>query len=445
VRTSLNHETQEELYAGQRSQFADGARQESGTASETGRRRPRLGVFGHFGDINFGNESTLQSLLYHLRHRLPNSEITCICTNPVAAGRAYNVTTASMNGVALKPLWFRSNPFARLVRKLVIGIPSEPYRWIQAFGILRRLDVLIVSGTGLLTDISGLLNWGPYTVFKWTLMAKLCRCKVVFVSVGAGPVYGAVGRLLVRAALRLADFRSYRDAATKQFLDDLGFRTRRDKVYPDLAFSLPRTAIPADEFPRGPRPVVGLGLMLYAGRQSVDRPSATIYAEYLESLVVFVRWLLAHGYDIRLLTGDICDRPAVRDFIGLLRERSVVYDEGRVVDDPVSSVDDLLSQLSRTDLVVATRFHNVLLALLLNKPAISISFHQKCESLMSGMGLSEYCQDIKNLNAETLIRQFGDLRKDAPRLKYLIKEKTEQFRSDLDEQYKVILEELPTG
>jgi len=42
-----------------------------------------------------------------------------------------------------------------------------------------------------------------------------------------------------------------------------------------------------------------------------------------------------------------------------------------------------------------------------------------------------------------LIRQFGDLRKDAPRLKYLIKEKTEQFRSDLDEQYKVIFEELP--
>ena len=412
---------------------------------ETGRRGPRLGVFGHFGDINFGNESTLQSLLHHIRRHLPNSEITCICTNPEATGRAYNVTTASMNGVILKPLWLRSNPFARLARKLVIGVPSEPYRWMQAIGILRRLDALIVSGTGLLTDISGLLNWGPYTVFKWSLMAKLCRCKVVFVSVGAGPVYGTVGRFLVRAALRLADFRSYRDAATKQFLDDLGFRTRRDKVYPDLAFSLPRTAIPADEFPRGPRPVVGLGLMLYAGRQSVDRPSATIYAEYLECLVVFVRWLLAHGYDVRLLTGDICDRPAVRDFIALLRERSVAYDEGRVVDEPVSSVDDLLSQLSRTDLVVATRFHNVLLALLLNKPAISISFHQKCESLMSGMGLSEYCQDIKHLNAETLIRQLGDLQKNAPRLKHLIKEKTEQFRRDLDEQYKAIFDGLATG
>jgi polysaccharide pyruvyl transferase WcaK-like protein len=37
-----------------------------------------------------------------------------------------------------------------------------------------------------------------------------------------------------------------------------------------------------------------------------------------------------------------------------------------------------------TDIVVATRFHNVIMALLLNKPVIAISFH-KCASLMSQM------------------------------------------------------------
>jgi polysaccharide pyruvyl transferase WcaK-like protein len=433
VRIGLGHETQSEDRLGLASQdtLCPGS--------------PRLGVFGHFGDINFGNESTLQSLLYHLRRRLPNSDITCICTNPVAAEHAYGLRAVSMNGIVLKPSWLRSNPLARLVRRVAIGVPSEPYRWIQAFGTLRRLDVLIVSGTGLLTDISGLLNWGPYNVFKWSLMAKLCRCKLVFVSVGAGPLYGGVGRYLVKAALRLADFRSYRDAATKEFLKDLGFQADHDRVYPDLAFSLPKTVLPNDALPRGRRPVVGLGLMLYAGRQSVDRPSRAIYGDYLECLVVFVRWLLAHDYDIRLLIGDICDRPVVHDFIGLLRERSVVYDEGRVVEDPVRSVEDLLSQLSRTDVVVATRFHNVLLALLLNKPAISISFHQKCDSLMSGMGLAEYCQDIKHLGSERLIEQFCDLQRNAPRLKRMIGEKTEQFRKDLDEQYDAMFREMLLG
>jgi polysaccharide pyruvyl transferase WcaK-like protein len=185
--------------------------------------------------------------------------------------------------------------------------------------------------------------------------------------------------------------------------------------------------------------------MLYAGRQSVDRPSEAVYADYLESLVVFVRWLLAHDYDVRLLTGDICDRPAVGHFVELLKERSVLYEEGRIIDDPVLSVEHLLWQLSNTDVVVATRFHNVLLALLLNKPAISISFHQKCDSLMSAMGLSEYCQDIKHLGSERLIEQFCELQKNAPWLKSLIEEKTEQFRNDLDDQYNVIFKEILTG
>ena len=52
----------------------------------------------------------------------------------------------------------------------------------------------IVPGTGLLTDADGLFGWGPYSLFKWSLIAKVCRCKLLLVSVGAGPIYGILGR-----------------------------------------------------------------------------------------------------------------------------------------------------------------------------------------------------------------------------------------------------------
>jgi polysaccharide pyruvyl transferase WcaK-like protein len=55
---------------------------------------------------------------------------------------------------------------------------------------------------------------------------------------------------------------------------------------------------------------------------------------------------------------------------------------------------------------VATRFHNVLLALLCDKLVISISFHHKCESLM---GLLEYCLDINAFQADKLIEKFCKL------------------------------------
>ena len=125
-----------------------------------------------------------------------------------------------------------------------MGVPSELYRWLKAIRTLRGTDMLIVPGTGLLTDAYGLFSWGPYNMFKWSFVAKLCRCKLLFVSVGAGPIYTALGRYFVKSALALADFRSYRDASTVQYVRGIGFRANNDSVYPDLAFSLPENVIP---------------------------------------------------------------------------------------------------------------------------------------------------------------------------------------------------------
>jgi polysaccharide pyruvyl transferase WcaK-like protein len=151
-----------------------------------------------------------------------------------------------------------------------------------------------------------------------------------------------------------------------------------------------------------------------------------------------VRWLLAHEYDVRLLSGDLVDMPARQEFRDLLRKRLSVQDEGRIIDEPVVSVENLLSQIAATDIVVATRFHNVLLALLCNKPVIAISFHHKCESLMSAMGLSGYCLDINDLKADRLIEKFCDLEVNTSKLKPLIRERVGEFRKALDEQYKFI-------
>jgi polysaccharide pyruvyl transferase WcaK-like protein len=404
------------------------------------RIRKKISFFGHFGPPgNLGNESTLQAILYHLRRHLGDVEITCICTGPEATARTYNIAAVPISGIIVKP-WTLRNPLARLLRKAFIGIPSELYRWLQAFRTLGGTDMLIVPGTGLLTDAYGLLSWGwgPYNLFKYSLVAKLRRCKLLFVSVGGGPIYTALGRCLIRSALSLADFRSYRDNSTIKYLKCIGFVTDNDRVYPDLAFSLPEAAIPRDDNPKRRRSAVGLGLMDYAGRYSVDKPSNAIYLAYLENLVIFVRWLLAQEYDIRLLIGDTADRPVAQEFRGLLKERLLPHDEERIIDEPAFSVGQLLSQLSATDVVVATRFHNVLFALLLNKPVISISFHHKCTSLMSEMGLSEYCQDINYLSADRLIEQFRGLEKNAERLRSLIKQKKDEFRKALDEQYNII-------
>lgn len=408
----------------------------------TQKRQRRIGVFGHFAGYNFGNDSTLQAILYHIQRYLPNAQITCICTNPVAATQLYNVHAVPLNGVCVKPLWLRATPFARLLRRIIIGVPSELYKWFEAVKVLWGMEMLIISGTGLLTDAYGIFDWGPYNLFKWSLTAKLCGCRLLFLSVGAGPLYRVQGRRLVKAALALADFRSYRDDATKEYLKAIGLRTTADKVRPDLVFSLPESILPKHDAPKGRRLLVGLGLMLYNGELNINACGKQIYSAYLETLAVFVRWLLDHEYDVKLLIGDISDRLVICEFTELLKKRLVTYDAGRIIEEPVVSVENLLSQLMTTDVVVATRFHNTLLALMLNKPVISISFHQKCTSLMSEMGLSQYCQDIEHLDSDRLIEQFCNLGRHAGSLRPLIRQKAERCRRALDDQYNLIFQDL---
>jgi polysaccharide pyruvyl transferase WcaK-like protein len=255
-------------------------------------------------------------------------------------------------------------------------------------------------------------------------------------SVGAGPIRSAPGRFLVKSALSLADYRSYRDAPSKEVLESVGLQTRDDRIYPDLVLGLSPRMRPTAANREG-RPVVGLGLMEYAGKYSVANPTRDTYDRYLESLAVFVRWLLDHDYDVKLVLGD-AHTLAVDDFRAVLRKRLAPNTAERVTYRPTNSVEELLSQLGAADLVVATAFHNILLSLLLDKPVIAISFHHKCSSLMSEMGLSEYCHDINEMNADTLVKQFQALARNADDVKHKILQRVETFERALDEQYELL-------
>jgi polysaccharide pyruvyl transferase WcaK-like protein len=340
------------------------------------------------------------------------------------------------------------NVLITLIRRVLLRIPKELLETIRALKTLRGTDALVVPGTGFLTDAStGPFGW-PYEIFKWSLMARLCGCKLLYVSVGAGPIYRRLSRWLIKSALSLADFRSYRDSSTRDYLEGIGFPTKSDRVYPDLAFSLPEAVIPRGGNHTRKRTVVGIGLMTYAGEMSRGKPDDAVYQDYLQKLLIFVRWLLAHEYDVRLLIGDLLyDGSVKRDFTNLLKKHESMFgeDQGRIIDEPIVSVEHLLSQLAATDIVVATRFHNVLLALILNKPVISIAFHHKCVSLMNDMRLPQYCLDIHDFDVEQLIGRFSDLVKRQEELRPMIQQRAAEFRRALDEQYAVIFNDGFSG
>jgi polysaccharide pyruvyl transferase WcaK-like protein/glycosyltransferase involved in cell wall biosynthesis len=400
-------------------------------------KQRKVCFYGAFGWPNFGNEITLQTILHHLRRRAPESKVGCVCIGPDVLQATENIDALPISPTFVKHRRLRTR-WARLLERIFIEVLSEPWRWLDAFKRLKGTDTLIVPGTGVLTDAFGLLGWGPYNLFKWSLIAKLRGCEVLFVSVGAGPIDSALGRYFVKSALSVANFRSYRDDASMAYLKGIGFRTNGDCVYPDLVFSLPETIISHDGGKRAGRPVVGLGLMTIHGMYGCEKPSSGRYQEYLDNLVALSGWLLAHEYVIRLLVGEIADSDVLKQFKSQLKASFGSYDEDRILDQPTLCVEQLLPQIADTEMVVATRFHNVLLALVFNKPVIAISFNHKSASLMRYMGLTEYCQDINDMKAGSLIEQFRRLEANAEKLKPVIRQKVEESRKALEEQYKLI-------
>jgi polysaccharide pyruvyl transferase WcaK-like protein len=398
---------------------------------------PKIVIFGNFGTPNFGNEATLRAIYFNLRRLIPEAEFACMCSFPAIASATHKIAAFPISPTILTG-WTPKSRAARILKRIVFGIPNELYRLGANFRMLKDANVLIVPGTGLLTDVYDLLNWGPYGVFRWSVLAKLRGCKLLFVSVGVGPLYGRLGRVFAKLALGLADFRSYRDISSLEYVKSIGFNATNDQVYPDLAFSLPPAEIPRESKPSGGRPVVGLGLMTHGGMYGDVRHDDKTYRDYTETLITLTKWLLDQGYNVRLLIGEIGD--PVTDFSQLLSEKLPSHECLRISHSTVASIDDLLSQFRDTEFVVVTRFHNIIFGLLNNKPVVSISFHPKCASLMADMGLFSYCLQIDQLNSDELIHAVIDIQNNMRELTTSIASRKDDYRRLLEEQYRLIVD-----
>jgi polysaccharide pyruvyl transferase WcaK-like protein len=332
--------------------------------------------------------------------------------------------------------------FSRILRILFVRIPGELIEWLWAFRNLRGRTILAITGTGILTDHGEGPRGLPYQMFKWVTVAKVRGMRVFFLSVGVEQINSNLTRWLMRLSLAMAHYVSYRDEHSKQYMMTSRIRTTAS-VCPDLVFGLPEYVLPRYIRGESSAPVVGVGLfnlLNYCTRdRRQDKKAESQYLEYLKQLGIFVTWLLDNRLRVRFLIGDIAHDNAVRkDLRDLLLRQGVNFSQCKVLDEPVDSVSNLLEQIATTDIVVATRFHNVLLALLLNKPVISISHETKTDSLMDSVGLSEYRESIYAFDASRLITQFLEISGNAGQFKGQIAGRVESFRKASLEQYSAI-------
>lgn len=418
------------------------------------RKRAKVAFFGIFGVRNLGNECTLQAILHNVRQRFPDGDIYSIAYEPDDTATRHSLTALPVTARHSRPdtgsaaTAGQSSKLARLLRVLFRRLPAEALGWLQAIRLLRGTDMVVMTGTGMLTDYSNSCFGFPYDVWKWTFAAKLAGSRVRFVSVGVGPIYEALSRRFINSALAAADYRSFRDSFSRDKIASYGFNSGRDPVFPDLAFSLPREMFPVNAgHDNGRDKVVGVGLLNHADpRASRPEQRAASYEDYIAKMADFTSWLVRHGYRVRILQGDLrYDAAVKRDLRASLESRGLRYEEAGILDEEITSVDDLIRQISGTSVVVSPRFHNLVLGIMLGKPVISLSYDPKNDALLDGFGLGTYCQPFETFTTDTLIAQFTDITSKAREIGPLLRRRAEAYRSLLDQQYSLLFADLENG
>lgn len=389
---------------------------------------PRVGLFGLLGAGNVGNDGSLEAVLAYLRAQHPDAVLSCLCSGPEQVRARYGISATPLH-------WYdarvpRASGVVTAAAK-AIGKVLDAYRTLKW---VRRHDVVIVPGTGVLEATLPLRPWGfPYALFLLCASGRLAGTRIALLNVGAEVIDQRPTRWLVTSAARLAHYRSFRDTHSRDAMGRMGVDTSEDEVYADLTF-----ALPAPSGGCGGTGTVGVGVMAWYGASGDRGRAEEIHTAYVTTMKQFVRWLVDNGRRVRLFVGDQLDEAVVEEILADLQVHRPGVEPSQVLAEQTSSLDDLMRQMACVDTVVATRYHNVVCAVRLAKPTVSISYSAKSDALMAEAGLAQFCQPAHFPDVELLIEQFTELESRSEQLRRTMRERNRVNVRRLVHQYEIL-------
>ena len=379
----------------------------------------------------------METVLGYLRDAYPRAIIDVMGGgNPLRMHAKY--------GVDATPLyWYKKYDQQKSgVQAGILKVLGKGIDVVRTMSWVRRHDAVIVPGAGALESTLPTRPWGfPLSLFVLCLSGRLCNTKVALVSVGAETINKRGIRLLSNATARLAFYRSYRDINSREAMQQRGIDVSRDIVYPDLVFG-----IPTPPYQPGDPQLVGVGVMAYYGGNDDRHRADEVHSSYVEKMTRFTGWLVDHGYRVRLFGGDSkFDWDIADQILTDVRAARPGLAPSTMSADRVASYAELMQVLSPVGIVVATRYHNVMCALKLCKPTISLGYSRKFVSLMGDMGLADFNQFADSFDVDKLTEQFNEIEKRHAELQQQMVDRNAANMRSLGEQFALLCDLLLPG
>jgi polysaccharide pyruvyl transferase CsaB len=285
------------------------------------------------------------------------------------------------NGVVVQHYAVRrgpSSPDPRAVRL------RDRRLWRAYLRALRQADLVLIGGGGLLKDQDRRATRGYGFLAEMAasaLIARALRKPVALVGVGVGPIYARPGGALIALIAALARPRVVRDEQSADALMSLG--VGKAEVFADPVFSLRQSPNgSADSVAPRAWPPKRVVISARSWYMMAADPSGS-QDQLNRSLARLADEAIERGSEVRFA----ClawpkDQLVAADIKALMRhgDQTAIPDDG-------GDWRHLMDELREADVIVAMRYHALVLAIVTGTPAVALAYEPKLMSLAEESGI----------------------------------------------------------
>jgi len=285
-------------------------------------------------------------------------------------------------------------------RRLIARLPPELR---QSLADYANADLVVSSGGTYLVP-----HYEVYSKLFDFLIAQAFGRRLVLFTQSLGPFPSGKRRLLLRYVLRRAHLILVRDEKSRRQLEELGI-AENVKACADAAFALAPAALQGRDFPS--RKPWRIAISVRDWPHFRTRTAAAGMERYLTAVTALTEHLVER-YAAEITFISTCQgTPEYWTDDGHTAERIVNrLPEGilRCVrcDRAFHTPAQLLAELQKHDLVVATRLHVAILSLCAGTPVLPIAYEFKTRELFERFGLDHATLDIEAVSPSRLIEAF---------------------------------------
>lgn len=259
---------------------------------------------------------------------------------------------------------------------------AGPRRLLNTFQAIRKADLLVIGGGGIIQSSTSLGNLLFHLSRAW--IAILVNTPYVFVGVGVGPIPHKIGRMLTGRAFGRANYIGVRDRASVKLLRSMGVK-RPISHSPDLAYAL--TTPITERTQRGEALRIGISLRPKVGsaRNRQDLAGALDLGKILLTGIGSVAKAIDRPIEVFFLSfNDEQDLP-IGNKLAALNHYSTNITLCPATDTP----DQRVELLSTLNLTISMRLHGIILSALALTPAIGIPYDPKVSMALEELGQGE--------------------------------------------------------